>query len=164
MDLITPDLGLIFWQIVILLFVLFILRRFAWKPILKAIQEREESVESALLTIEDSQKIAAQVQSDKELLLKAANIEREKIIEEAMTAKEKIIEEAKTEAEKLGKRAMEQTRLLLKEEEEKVRTVLRNDVATLSIQIAEKLLRNELQQQSAQVKLVQQLVKEAPWS
>ncbi len=163
MDLITPDLGLIFWQTVTLLFVLLILSKFAWKPILKAIHEREKKIEAALQTIEISQKMEAQVQANTKAMLKTARAEHKKLIGEAISARNKIIEEAKVEACEMGKKVTEQTRLLLKEEKEKAKRELQNEVATLSVQIAEKLLHNELRQQPAQEKLTQELIKKTSW-
>ena len=164
MDLITPDFGLIFWQTVTLLAVLLILGKFAWKPILNAIQEREGNIEAALQAAEAAQELVAQVQADKAALLKTVHKEREKIIEEAVATKNAIIEAAKVEADKVSKKAIEQTKLLLKREKEDTLATLKNEVATLSVQIAEKLLQNELQQKTTQEKLVQRLIKEAHWN
>ena len=164
MDLITPDFGLIFWQTITLLVVLLVLGKFAWKPILKAIQEREEHIEAALRAAEEAQALTAQVQAEKAALLKTVQKEREKIIEEAMAAKRTIMEEAKVEADKASEKAIELTKLLLTREKEEAIAVLKNEVATLSVQIAERLLQNELQQTSAQEKWVQRLIKKAHWN
>ncbi len=163
MNLITPDFGLIFWQTVTLLVVLLVLGKFAWKPILKAIQDREEDIEAALQAAEVARKTVAQVQEDKEALLKTAHTERTRIIEEAMVTQQAIIDEAKVEAEKTSRKMIEQTRALLAREQEAALGVMQNIVATLSVQIAEKLLQNELQEPHTQEKLVQQLIQEARW-
>lgn len=164
MDLITPDFGLVFWQTATLLFVLLILGKFAWRPILSTIQERETSIEEALRAAEEAKEMVAQVQTDKEALLKTAHAEREKIIEEAVAAKRKIIEEAKAEADKASKTAIEQTKALLTREKEEALAELKNDVALLSVQIAERLLQNELREKDTQEKLVQRLIKDARWN
>lgn len=163
MDLITPDFGLVFWQTLILLVVLLILGKFAWKPILHAIQEREKDVEAALQAAEAAKVLVAQVQADKDALLETAHKEREKLIEEALAAKNVILEEAKAEANMVSRKAIEQTKLLLEREREGALAALKDEVATLSVQIAEKLLQSELQPKSTQEKLVQQLIKEAHW-
>ena len=163
MNLITPDFGLFFWQTVTLLVVLLILGKFAWKPILNAIQEREEHVNAALQAAEVAEEMVAQVQADQEALLKTAHAERTRIIEEAVADKKVIIEEAKVEAEKEGRKMIEQTRALLEREREAALGMLKNRVATLSVQIAEKLLQNELTQPHTQEKLVQRLIKESHW-
>ncbi len=163
MDLITPDFGLFFWQTVTLLVVLLLLGKFAWKPILHAIEEREEHIQAALRAAEVAQEMVARVQADQEALLKTAHTERTRIISEAIVAKKAIIEEAKVEAEKESKKVVEQTRELLAREQEAALGAVQNMVATLSVQIAEKLLQNELKQQHTQEELVQRLIQEAHW-
>jgi F-type H+-transporting ATPase subunit b len=163
MSLITPEFGLIFWQTVTLLVVLLLLGKFAWRPILNAIQEREGNIEAALQAAEAAKELVVQVQADKEALLKTAHTERARIIEEAMAAKRVIIEEAKVAAQKESKKIIEQTHALLEKEQEAALRILKNKVVTLSVQIAETLLQNELQQQKTQETLVQRLIKEAHW-
>jgi F-type H+-transporting ATPase subunit b len=163
MDLITPDFGLFFWQTVTLLVVLLLLGKFAWKPILNAIEEREEHIKAALRAAEVAQEMVARVHADQEALLKTAHTERTRIISEAVVAKKAIMEEAKVEAEKERKKVVEQTRALLAREQEAALGAVQNMVATLSVQIAEKLLQNELKQQHTQEELVQRLIQEAHW-
>jgi F-type H+-transporting ATPase subunit b len=163
MNLITPDFGLIFWQTVTLLVVLLVLGKFAWKPILHAIQEREENIEAALQAAEVAKETVVQIQKDKEVLLRTAHIERTKIIEEAMETQQLLINEAKIEAEKVSKEMIEKTRARLVEEQEAALEAMKNIVATLSVQIAEKLLQADLGQQHTQEKLVHRLIKEAHW-
>lgn len=163
MNLITPDFGLIFWQTVTLLVVLLVLGKFAWKPILHAIQEREGNIEAALQAAEVAKETVAQIQNDKEVLLRTAHIERTNIIGEAMETQQLLINEAKVEAEKVSKEMIEKTRARLAEEQEAALETMKNTVATLSVQIAEKLLQADLEQQHTQEKLVHQLIKEAHW-
>jgi F-type H+-transporting ATPase subunit b len=163
MNLITPDFGLIFWQTVTLLFVLLVLGKFAWRPILNAIQDREANVEAALQAAEVARGVVAQAQEDKEMLLRTAHAERTKIIELATETRQAIINEAKIEAEKVSKKIIEKTRALLAEEQEAVLEDMKNIVATLSIQIAGKLLQTQLEQPHTQEKLVHRLIEEAHW-
>ena len=163
MSLITPDFGLIFWQTVTLLFVLMLLGKFAWKPILHAIQEREGDIAAALEAAATAKKMVTQVQADQETLLRSTHTERARIIEEAMATKQVIIEEAKVAAEKESKKVIDQTRALLAREQEAALSLLKSKVATLSVKIAEKLLQDELQQPKIQEKLAQRLIKEAHW-
>jgi F-type H+-transporting ATPase subunit b len=163
MSLITPEFGLIFWQTVTLLVVLLLLGKFAWKPILHAMQEREDTIATALEAAEAAKKLVLQVQSDKEALLRTVYAERVKIIEEAMATKQVIIEEAKAAAEKESEKIIAQTNVFLAREQEATLSVLKNSVATLSVHIAERLLQSELQQQTTQERLVQRLVEEAHW-
>jgi F-type H+-transporting ATPase subunit b len=164
MSLITPDFGLIFWQTVTLLVVLLLLGKFAWKPILSAIQEREGNITAALEAAEAAKKMLTKVQADQDALLKNAYTERVRIIEEAMATKQGIIEEAKVAAEKESKKIIAQTNVLLEREQEAAVNVLKNKVAVLSVQIAEKLLQDALQQPGVQEKLAQRLIKETHWS
>lgn len=164
MDLITPDFGLIFWQTVTLLVVLWILGKFAWKPILHTIQEREEYVEKSLQAAEEAKQLVEQLKANKATLRQTAQKEREKLIAEAMITKAAIIEEAKAEAEKVSEKAVERTKVQLAREKEEAVAALKNEVAALSVQVAEKLLQSELHQKSQQEALVQKLIKEAHWN
>jgi F-type H+-transporting ATPase subunit b len=164
MNLITPDFGLIFWQTVTLLFVLLVLGKFAWKPILNAIQERETNVKAALQAAEVAKRMVSQAQIDKAMLLKTAHIERARLIELATETQQAIINEAKIEAEKVSKKMIEKTKALLVEEQKAALEDMKNIVATLSVQIAEKLLQAQLEQQHTQEKLVHRLIEEAHWS
>ena len=110
-----------------------------------------------------ARKMVAQVKHDQEVLLRTTHIERTKIIEEAMATQRLIIKEAKVEAEQSRKEMIEQTRVLLAKEQEAALNALKNIVATLAIQIAEKLLQNELKQQHTQEELVQRLIKDIHW-
>ncbi len=163
MDLITPSFGLIFWQTVTLLAVLFILAKFAWRPILAAIHEREESIAAALQAAEKAREEVMRVEEDKQALMKTAHKEREQIITEAIATKNAIVAEATSEAERASEKVIEHTCALLEREKETARGLLRNEVAVLSIQIAEKLLQNELQH-NTQEELVQKLIKKAHWA
>lgn len=163
MDLLTPDFGLIFWQVVILLVVLWILGRVAWRPILGAIQYREDSVATALAAAEEAKKLVEQVQVDKEALLQTAYIERKRIVEEAIAAKQLIIEQAQIKAEEVSQRIIAQTNAVLKKEKDAAIETLRQQTVVLAVQIAEKLLQNELQQQGTHEQLIQRLIKEVRW-
>lgn len=161
MNLITPDFGLIFWQTVTLLIVLFILGKFAWKPILHTIQERERSVEEALEAAAAARKVVAQVQVDQERLLEKTNLEREKIIAEAVATKNAILEEAKVEAQRLNQKLLEQARIVIEEEKDAALATLKSEVVALSVKIAEKLLEKELKPRNKQKELVNSLMKKA---
>ena len=163
MNLITPDFGLIFWQTVTLLTVLLVLGKFAWRPILNAIQERESSIEEALQAAEVAKETVARVQADQDTLLRTAYTERKKIIEEAKVTQQAIIDEARAEAKHVRTKMIEQAREHLAKEQEASLVVLKNTVATLAMQIAEKLLQNELKQPDKQEELVQQLLQETHW-
>ena len=102
MDLITPGLGLVFWTLITFLILLIILKKFAWKPILGAVSEREESIKNALLSAENAKKEMMALKSDNQKLLDEARAERDVMIKEATAIKEKMIADAKSEAQSQG--------------------------------------------------------------
>jgi F-type H+-transporting ATPase subunit b len=158
MNLITPDFGIIFWQIITLLVVLIVLGKFAWKPILAMIQEREQTVERDLHAADEARKIVAELQANQKQLIEEANIQREKIILEAESAKNSILEEASLEAKRLSQRMLEQARLVIAEEQEAAFERLKGEVVRLSVQVAEKLLEKELEPQNKQEALIYRLM------
>jgi F-type H+-transporting ATPase subunit b len=158
MNLITPDFGIIFWQTVTLLFVIFILGKFAWKPILGIIEQREKRIAGDLDAAQDARKMIAELRHQQKQLIEAANAQREQIIREAENAKSVILEEAGLEAKQLSDRMLEQARLIITEEKEAAFAQLKGEIAKLSVEIAEKLLRKELQSQDKQEELIRKLI------
>ena len=158
MDLVTPGLGLIFWSVLTFLFLLFILRKFAWKPILDAVSEREEGIRNALLSAENAKKEMQNLKSDNEKLLADARIERDSMMKEAREIKEKMIADAKTEAQVQGQKMIEQAKAAINSEKNAAMAELKAQVSTLSLDIAEKLLKDELSNKEAQTKLVEKML------
>jgi F-type H+-transporting ATPase subunit b len=158
MDLVTPGLGLIFWSVLTFLFLLFILRKFAWKPILDAVSEREEGIRNALLSAENAKKEMQNLKSDNEKLLADARIERDTMMKEAREIKEKMIADAKTEAQVQGQKMIEQAKAAINSEKNAAMAELKAQVSTLSLDIAEKLLKDELSNKEAQTKLVEKML------
>ncbi|KAB2810115.1 F0F1 ATP synthase subunit B [Phaeocystidibacter luteus] len=158
MDLVTPGLGLIFWTSLVFFLLIFLLAKFAWKPILGAVKTRESAIEDALKSAERARDEMKNLQADNENLLKRAREERDNILKEARTMKEKTIAEAKeaasSEADKIIAAAKEQ----IAHEKMAAITELKNQVASLSIEMAEKVLRAELKDASAQTEMVERLV------
>lgn len=161
MNLITPDFGLIFWQSTTLFAVLFVLRRFAWDPILDAIQAREQAIETSLQDAKAAKKLIARAQTEKEALLHTGRKEHTQLVEEAVATKERIISAAHREAENVSEDLIRQTRVRLEQERKEALGALQNEVGILAIQIAEKLLKDELQRNGAQERLIQRLIKNA---
>lgn len=158
MDLVTPGLGLIFWSVLTFLFLLFILRKFAWKPILDAVSEREEGIRNALLSAENAKKEMQNLKSDNEKLLADARLERDAMMKEAREIKEKMIADAKTEAQVAGQKMIEQAKAAINSEKNAAMAELKAQVSTLSLDIAEKLLKDELSNKEAQTKLVEKML------
>jgi F-type H+-transporting ATPase subunit b len=160
MDLITPDLGIFFWQTVTLAVVLFILGKFAWKPILQILKEREVYIEQSLQSAQEAQRIVAQMKQEQDQLLEQAMKEREKIIREAVVNKTEILKTAALEAKQLGDRVLQDAREVIVAEKEMAFSKLKQEVVALSIHIAEKLLATELHTDQKQEDLVKKFLHE----
>lgn len=160
MNIVTPELGLIFWQVVIFLIVLLLLRSFAWKPILSSLKERESSIEGALRMADQAKLEMQQLQAGNEKLLAEARMERDRILKEATTMSNQFIEQAKTRATEEGTRMIEQAREAIRNEKNAALAEVKNTAAQLSIDIAERILRRELTDQPAQQQLVDSYLKE----
>jgi F-type H+-transporting ATPase subunit b len=161
MDLVTPGLGLIFWSVLTFLFLLFILRKFAWKPILDAVNEREEGIKNALLSAENAKKDMQNLKSDNEKLLAEARAERDAMMKEAREIKDKMINDAKSEAQLSGEKMIAQAKVAIESEKNAAMAELKNQVSSLSLEIAEKVLRDELSNKDSQTKLVEKMLGEA---
>jgi len=160
MELVKPSIGLIFWMAVSFSIILFLLKKFAWKPILGMIKEREESIESALAAAEKAKEEMKALQSNNERILAEARAERYTLLKEAREIKDKMILEAKTTATKEGERMLAIARENIQNEKMAAITELKNQVATLSIEIAEKILKSELSSDEKQKSLVNTLLKD----
>jgi F-type H+-transporting ATPase subunit b len=160
MDLVTPEIGLIFWSTLSFLLLLFILRKFAWKPILKAVSDREDGIKNALATAENARKEMQNLTADNERILKEARTERDGLLKEAREIKENIISEAKDEAQQQAEKVIEQAKATIQAEKQAAIADLKNQVAELSIGIAEKVVRQELSDKDKQIELVEKMLKE----
>ena len=160
MDLVIPSIGLIFWTSLVFIILLFLLGKFAWKPILKSVKERETKIETALEASEKAREEMAALKSLNEDLRKEALLERDTLLKEAREIKDKIVAEAKSTAKEEGERIIEAAREVIKNEKMAAVTELKNQVATLSIEIAEKIVREKLSTDEKQKALVDGLVEE----
>jgi F-type H+-transporting ATPase subunit b len=160
MDLVKPEVGLIFWTTLSFLILLFILGKYAWKPILAAVAERENSIESALLKAEAVKEEMSRLTSENEALLKQTRAERDAILSEAKKVKDQIISDAKHAAQTEGARMIEVARIEINNQKAIAMADVKNQVASLSLEIAEKVLNRQLEDQQKQDELVSQLLKE----
>lgn len=156
MDLVTPGLGLIFWQTIVFIALLFILAKFAWKPILSGLREREETIDNALLAAQQAKQEMLKLKADNEKLLDEARAERDAMMRKAQQTADAIIEEAKEKASIESNKIVESARQAIIAERQAAIEDIRKQVATLSVEIAEKLLRHQLSDPSAQRLLVDQ--------
>jgi F-type H+-transporting ATPase subunit b len=160
MKLVTPDLGLVIWMSLTFLTVLFLLSKFAWKPILKMIKDREESIEGALQSAEKAKQEMVRLQSNNENLLREAQLEREAMLKAARDAKDAMINDAKATAKAEADRMISLAREAINNEKQAAVTELKNQVAQLSLQVAEKLIREQLSSDEKQKELANKLVAE----
>ncbi len=158
MGLITPEIGLLFWMFVTFGIVFFILAKFAWKPIMKSLSEREDSIAEALDKAEEAKKQMANLKADNEKLLAQARSEREAILREAKEMKESIIAQAKSSADTEGKKMIASAKENIEREKSAAIADLKNQVAAYSIEIAEKLIRKKLESNKEQDELVNKAI------
>ena len=162
MQLVTPDIGLLFWMLVSFMIVFFVLKKFAWKPILGMLHQREDTIEQALKAAEKAAEDMAKMQADNENVLNEARAERDKMFREAREIKEKIISEARGQAQNEKDKILEDARASIRSEKDAVIKEIREIAADLSVQIAEKLLRHELSGDDRQKDLLDRLTKDIP--
>ena len=160
MDLIIPSAGLIFWQLFGFLALLFILVKFAWKPMLASLAEREASIDGALKSAEQARNEMANLKAENEKLLQEARLERDVILKKAQDASLKMIEDAKNEASKQGAQLIESAKAVIETEKKAALTEVKNQVAMLTLEVTEKLLRKKLSDDKAQAELVDQFIKD----
>lgn len=162
MQLVTPDIGLLFWMLVTFLIVFFILKKFAWKVILNMLHEREQKIEQDLKAASKAREEMEKLQAGNERILNEARAEREKIFREAQEMKDKIIGEARVQAVKEKDKIINDARNTIQAEKNLAIREIRNVAAELSVQVAEKLLRHELSSDYKQKDLLNQLIGEMP--
>ena len=153
--------GLFFWQLHIFIGLIFLLKKFAWKPILDAVNDREEGIRTALLSAENAKKEMQNLQADNQRILQEARLERDTMLKEAREMKEKMVADYKNEAQAAGLKMIEQAKAAIESEKNAAMAELKAQVSNLSLEIAEKLLKDELSNKEAQVKLVEKMLGDA---
>lgn len=152
--------GLFIWQTVIVTALILLLRKFAWKPILNTINEREEGIRSAMESAEEARQEMQNLQSDNQRILKEARAERDGLLKEARVLRQKMIDDAKEEAKAQSEQLLKQAKEAIESEKQIAITSLKNEVADLSLQIAESLTKEQLSSDKKQAELVQKLLKD----
>jgi F-type H+-transporting ATPase subunit b len=160
MELVTPNVGTIFWMIIVFGIVAYVLKKFAWKPILNALHEREDSIESALNAAREARQEMQTLKAGNEELLAEARKEKDSILREAMNLKENIIAEARERASAETQRNIENVRKQIQNEKEKAITEMKIQMAELSFMIAEKLIRKEMADDKQNQNMVKKLIDE----
>lgn len=154
------SLGLFVWQAVLFIALIFLLKKFAWKPILDSVNDREEGIKDALDSAEKAKLEMQNLQADNQKLLKEARAEREAMLKEAREMKNKMIDDAKGEAQTQANKMIQQAQAAIESEKKAAMTELKSHVAGLSIEIAEKVVRAELTNKDKQLQLVETMLGE----
>ncbi|WP_316830814.1 F0F1 ATP synthase subunit B [Pedobacter aquatilis] len=160
MELVTPSIGLVFWTSIAFICLLIILRKFAWKPILGAIHEREQSIDEALNKAELAKQEMARLTSQNQDLMQQARAERDEILKEAKTLKDNILNEAKNQAQTEGSKLIEKAKIEIENQKKAALAEVKDQVSTLSLEIAERVLRTQLDDKTKQEALVANLLKD----
>ena len=150
--------GLFIWQVVIFVGLIFLLKKFAWKPILDAVNEREQGIKNALESAESARNEMQNLQADNQRILQEARAERDAMLKDARAMNEKMVADAKNEAQEQGQKMIDQAKAAIESEKNAAMADLKSQVATLSLSIAEKILKDELSNKESQTKLVDQLL------
>ena len=158
MGFLSPNPGTIFWMIIIFGIVLFVLWKFAWTPILNALNEREESIANALSSADLARKEVEGLKADNEKVIAEARKERDIILKEAKEIKEKIVAEAKEKAAQEAQKTIDQARHQIQAEKTAAISDIKKQVAELSVMIAEKVIKKELEKKGEQEKMVEGLI------
>ncbi len=161
MDLVTPDFGLFFWTLISFAILFFVLKKFAWKPIVGTVNDREQSIREALASAEKAKLEMENLHADNERILKEARVEREMMLKEAREIKSKMIADAKDEAQVQGSKMIALAQAAIESEKKAAMAELKNHVAGLAVDIAEKVVREELSNKDKQLKLVESMLNEA---
>lgn len=160
MELIKPDFGLFFWMIIVFGILFFIVAKFAFPVIGKTLKKREQKIAESLEQAERIHEEMQNIQAKNEEILKKAKEEREVMLNEARISRDKIIEEAKTKAKEETDRLVDAAKETIENERKAAMTDIKNEIATISIKVAEKILERELSSDEAQIKYINEIIKE----
>ncbi|HNP95331.1 MAG TPA: F0F1 ATP synthase subunit B [Cyclobacteriaceae bacterium] len=160
MELLTPGYGLIFWQIVVFLLLFFLLAKMAWKPILSSLKEREASIQNSLDSAERAKNEMAALKADNEKLLKEAREERDKILRDARDAASRLHDQAQTDAKKAADKMIEDAKAVIQTEKQAALRDVKAQVAMFSLEVAEKLIKKNLENDKDQKELVDRYIKD----
>lgn len=161
MNLVTPDIGLLFWMCLSFGIVVFLLRKYAWKPILSSVKARETSIEDALNEAKKMREDMAKMTASNEAVMRQAREERESLLKEARDIRDKEIAEAKGKAKTEAEALLTRARAEIQTEKKAAMSEMKTLVGELSVQIAEKILREKLADDPAQRALVDRMLKDA---
>jgi F-type H+-transporting ATPase subunit b len=160
MQLLTPGIGLILWQLIIFVLLFLLLAKLAWKPIINSLKEREDSIQGALDTAERARLEMAKLKSDNEVLLREARNERDKILREAREASARLREEGQTAAKKVADKIIDDARAAITIEKQAALSEIKTQVAQFSLEVASKLIKKNLADDKSQKDLIDGYIKD----
>jgi F-type H+-transporting ATPase subunit b len=160
MDLLIPDYGLLFWQLVVFSIVLTILAIYVWKPVTEALRRRESIIEDSIRSAELAKEEMMQIKADNEMILKEARVQRDQLLKDANNVAKKIKEDAKLETSKISQKMISDAKDIIESEKNAALDEVKNLVSTLSLNIAEKLIREKLKNDKSQQQLIEKFLKE----
>ncbi len=160
MGLVMPDFGLVFWMSVSFLIVLFILKKFAWKPILQTLKDREKLIADSISSAHDAKEEIKQIKLENQKVLAEAKIERDNLLKEAMETKKQIIKSTENEAKAIYDKAVADAQKEIENQKNKALAEIKDKVAALSVEIAEKILKRELEDENKHQNFIHSLIAE----
>jgi F-type H+-transporting ATPase subunit b len=160
LDLVTPGIGLMFWTSIVFLLLVLLLKKYAWKPILDAVDKRSNSIEDAINAAAEAKASLAQLNEERARIKKESLADRDALLKDAAETKNQILAEAKTKAKEETDKILTSAREVIKTEKLAAITELKNQVAVLSLEIAEKIVKNQLSSDEKQKALVESLVED----
>jgi F-type H+-transporting ATPase subunit b len=160
MELVTPGIGLLFWMVICFGILLFILKKFVWKPLLSSIIQREKYIDESLVAADKAKEELANIKTEGEKILDEAKRQKNDIIAEGEKTKEKIIENAKKEAKDESNRLISKAKEMIKSERSKTLSEIKAKIADFSVEIAEKIIRQELTKDKEQKAYIQKMIEE----
>lgn len=158
--LLTPGLGLFVWNLLAFVIVFLLLKKFAWKPIMKSLGEREKHIADSIATADRVKAEMAQLKNENEALMAQAREERSLMLKEARETRDKIVQEAKDKAKAEANKIVAEAQVTLEQQKQAAITDVKNQVGNLVVEIAEKVLRRELASKAAQEQYIQELSKD----
>ncbi|HIU90164.1 MAG TPA: F0F1 ATP synthase subunit B [Candidatus Caccomonas pullistercoris] len=156
----TPDFGLLFWMFITFLVVLVVVGKFGFPAIVKMVEERKAYIDESLNKAREANEKLANIKAESEQILKKAREQQAQILKEAMATRDNIVKDAQIKAQVEGQRILDEAKDLIRVEKENALKDIREQVAELSIQIAEKMLRKELKKSSEQTEMIDRLLNE----
>ncbi len=160
MELLLPKFGLFFWTLVIFLVLLFLLKKLAWRPILNALAAREERIAAALQKADEARREYERLQKEREAIMAEARAERDALLKEARMLKDRLLEEAQQKAVEKQKQILDEARRQIENERLNALTALKKEVGSLAVEMAEKILREELKEREAKIAHIQRLIEQ----